>query len=510
MPRFQRDFVWTLDKSAALIDSVLKGFPIGALIFWRTSETLRDHRQLGRFKLPEPVAGAERNYVLDGQQRLTSLYAALRGIAVTLSDGRTRDFSEIWVDLSVDDIEKDFCITALADRDETRCIPLVDLFEKSGLSLSKDYPEDTHEMIEAHRDAIAAYLIPYVQLQNAPISVATEVFTRVNIGGEKLSLFEIMVAKTYDADRDFDLLTEWEKLRDRLVDVKYTSVQPINILHLIGMILDGDVRRQRILDIERAAFIDTWPKAVKALEAAVDFCRKTVGLQVSHLLPYTACLAPLGLYFAQKGVGKLSKADATELTRYVFSCGLASRYTGPINTNLNQDRVAILKLVETGVLSLDFEPPEMDPKWLARQEFRANEAFSKTFLAIMARKGPKSLGNNSSVDLDNSAMQRANSRNFHHFFPKAFLRKRGIQAEGHSENAIANITLVDGGLNNLIRARAPSEYLATFEEENDKLSAALASHHISARDSAPVWRDDYEEFLIERSRAMLRDLDKVL
>src|SRR6056297_872581 len=201
LPRFQRDFVWSIEKSAALVDSVLKGFPIGALIFWRTSETLKDHRQLGRFKLPEPPVGQERNYVLDGQQRLTSLYAALRGVEVELANGRKRDFSEIWVNLSADGNDDNFCVSDVSELDQERCIPLKDLFELSALRLAKEYPEDTHQQIERHRDAIASYLIPYVQLQGAPISVATEVFTRVNIGGETLSLFEIMVAKTYDAER---------------------------------------------------------------------------------------------------------------------------------------------------------------------------------------------------------------------------------------------------------------------------------------------------------------------
>ncbi|MEM1088491.1 MAG: DUF262 domain-containing protein [Pseudomonadota bacterium] len=500
LPRFQRDFVWSLEKSAALVDSILKGFPIGALIFWRTTEKLKDHRQLGNLTLPEPPAGQDRNYVLDGQQRLKSLYASLRGSTVTLANGRERDFKNIWVDLSKCAVDDDFCVTDLTDRDETRCIPLHELFENSSLKLARRFPEDTHDRIETYRDAIAAYQISYVQLQNAPIPVASEVFTRVNIGGEKLTLFEIMVAKTFDADQGFDLLTEWEALAADLENVKYDTVGAITALHIVAMIAGQDVRRQKILDMKREDFIEVWPQAVKALKRAVDFCRQTAGMRVSRLMPYTSCLAPIAYFLHIRG-SKVSAKDSKALLRYLFSAGWAERYTGPLDTNLNQDRLSMDGLFKTGVLTLEFSA-EISSERIAEQEFRANEAFSKTILAVMARKDPKDFATNASVDLDNSAMQRANSRNFHHFFPRAFLRKRGISAAELTGNSIANITLVGDQLNkHVIRARKPSDYLAEFKAENQSFARCLKSHHINSGDNSPVWDDDYEGFVKMRAKA---------
>ena len=73
IPQFQREFVWDINKSSKLMDSIIKGYPIGTFIFWKTKERLRSVRNLGDAKLPEPNEGDFTDFVLDGQQRLTSL-----------------------------------------------------------------------------------------------------------------------------------------------------------------------------------------------------------------------------------------------------------------------------------------------------------------------------------------------------------------------------------------------------------------------------------------------------
>ncbi|MBN9983162.1 DUF262 domain-containing protein [Rhizobium laguerreae] len=71
--QIQRDFVWTIQKSAALLDSIIKGYPVGTFIFWWTKDRLRSVRDLGNTPLPETKEGETVSFVLDGQQRLTSL-----------------------------------------------------------------------------------------------------------------------------------------------------------------------------------------------------------------------------------------------------------------------------------------------------------------------------------------------------------------------------------------------------------------------------------------------------
>ena len=73
IPAFQRGFVWTPDDVAFLMDSIYKDYPFGSVLLWRTKQQLRQERNLGPFKVPEPTADYPIDYVLDGQQRLTSI-----------------------------------------------------------------------------------------------------------------------------------------------------------------------------------------------------------------------------------------------------------------------------------------------------------------------------------------------------------------------------------------------------------------------------------------------------
>lgn len=106
IPQFQRDFVWTMQKSAALLDSVIKGYPVGTFIFWATKDRLRSVRNLGNTQLPEPKDGDTVSFVLDGQQRLTSLYASLRGVKIQRNSGKEDDFSEMFINLEASEDEQ--------------------------------------------------------------------------------------------------------------------------------------------------------------------------------------------------------------------------------------------------------------------------------------------------------------------------------------------------------------------------------------------------------------------
>src|SRR3990167_4603253 len=106
IPQFQREFVWEIKKSASLLDSIVKGYPVGSFIFWKTRERLRSVKNIGNLNLPEPTQGDYVDFVLDGQQRITSLFAALKGEKITRGDGKIEDFSEIYVDLDAKEDEK--------------------------------------------------------------------------------------------------------------------------------------------------------------------------------------------------------------------------------------------------------------------------------------------------------------------------------------------------------------------------------------------------------------------
>ena len=134
IPQFQRKFVWGIKASAKLLHSVMKGYPIGTFIYWRTNERLRAIRDLGNLKLPDPKHGEYVNYVLDGQQRLTSLFAAMTGVTIQNEDGKSVDYSEIYVDLQAKE-DDDLIITDVTERHHHEVIKLRDLMEGDFMNL---------------------------------------------------------------------------------------------------------------------------------------------------------------------------------------------------------------------------------------------------------------------------------------------------------------------------------------------------------------------------------------
>ena len=100
IPKFQREFVWSIDKTAKLLDSILKGYPIGTFILWQTDERINDIKNVGNLEIPETPEGTKVQYVLDGQQRITSLFAAYLGAQIQKTgEKKVTDYSNIVVNL---------------------------------------------------------------------------------------------------------------------------------------------------------------------------------------------------------------------------------------------------------------------------------------------------------------------------------------------------------------------------------------------------------------------------
>jgi uncharacterized protein with ParB-like and HNH nuclease domain len=173
IPQFQREFVWSLQKSAALLDSVIKGYPIGTFIFWATKDRLRSVRDIDGLKLPDPKDGDVISFILDGQQRITSLFAALKGLVISRSSGSDDDFSKIYVDLEAKPDDQ-IVITDLTEKDEKKCIRLTDLLY-GGLEKLTAYPKTYHETLDAYKQRIQSYDFSIIEVRDVPIDVATEI-----------------------------------------------------------------------------------------------------------------------------------------------------------------------------------------------------------------------------------------------------------------------------------------------------------------------------------------------
>lgn len=504
IPQFQRDFVWELTKSANLMDSIIKGYPIGTFIFWKTKERLRSVRNIGGVELPESLSGDYIHFVLDGQQRLTSLFASLKGLKIKRDNGYIDDYSLMYADLDASEDEQ-IVILDIATKPEKSYIKLTDLLY-GGLTMLASYPIQYHTKIEDYKKRIENYLFSIISLDDATLDVATEVFTRINVGGKPLSLFEIMVAKTFDAEKDFDLSEKYNNLIERLKPLNYETISDATVLQCISICIKKDCTRKEILKLNKQEFIDIWDKCVSSIESAIEYFRNYYRIPVSHLLPYNALIVPF-TYFFYKHIDKPTGVKQKYLKDYFWRCALSGRFSSSVETKLGQDIKRIDKILDDCLPEYDWTIDISNDGIYNNGWFSAGRSYIKAILCIYAYQLPKSFNDNSIINISNNWLKQANSKNYHHFFPKAYLAKKNI--DNFKINHIVNITIVDDFLNKReIGAKSPAVYMKKFIKQNKEEIYATMRSHLIDLNTFGILENDYDKFFNERLKAIHKELKK--
>ncbi|HET54054.1 MAG TPA: DUF262 domain-containing protein [Ignavibacteria bacterium] len=510
VPKFQRNFVWSLDKTAKLLDSILKAYPIGTFILWETNERLNDIKNIGNLELPAIPDDIKVQYVLDGQQRITSLYAAYLGAKIQKEgEKKITDYSEIYVDLDGDVENNDDQIVISEKPEEGTFITLHEVlnFNDNLLEIKEKYTDEQFKRTHQYSQAFSTYDFSTIVLRKEDIDSAIEVFTRINTGGQTLTLFEIMSAKTYDEEQDFDMEDKFQKLLKELEERKYDTISSSVILSVLSLILskNKECKRKVILQLDKQAIIDIWDDVISALKESVDYFRSVYRIPVSAILPYDSLLVPFAYFFyfqKEKPKGEQIKF----LEEFFWRMSLSFRYSSSTESKLAQDIKRIDEILKGNRPNYeDVKVYLSSPKDLIETGFSAGSSYCKAILCLLAYHEPKDFQDNGKVILDNSWLKVANSKNFHHFFPKAYLRKNNIG----NENSLVNITLVSADLNKRkIKAKAPSIYIQDFLDENEELPTSIKSHLIDDLNNFGVTSDDYLVFLEKRANAIFNELKK--
>jgi hypothetical protein len=502
IPQFQRDFVWNKGRSAKLLDSIVKGYPIGTFILWKTKEQLRTVRDIGDARLPPTPEGDYCKLVLDGQQRLTSLFASINGLGVE-REGRRDDYSEIYVDLEAPD-DRDVVTTDVAGKPEKTYVRLVDLVG-GGIGFFNTFPERYHEKLDRYRERLTSYQFSVILVKDAPIDVATEIFTRINTGGQKLSVFEIMVARTFDGKREFDLAERCRALLSRLSEIDYGTIPDQVVLQAVAAALVKGVAGKEILRLDKAKFIDAWDKVADAIERAAEYLRNAFRIPVSRLLPYQSLIVPFS-YFFFSHPNRPSGELKDYLQDFFWRVALTSRYSRSSESQIEQDLRRIDQILQGRRPEYE-EGVDTSARFVRDNGlFKAGRAYVKAILCLMAFQEPKSFVDDSQVRISNDWLKRANSKNFHHFFPRTYLAKEGW--DDRDANHVANITIVDEFLNKKeIRDQPPAKYMRRFERKNPNLEKTMRTHLIRLS-SFGVWENDYERFMERRCHLISKELQK--
>lgn len=511
IPQFQRDFVWSKESSAKLMDSIIKGYPVGAFTFWKTKERLRNVKSIGGITFPESSDTDYINYVLDGQQRITSIYASVTGAKIG-----NQDYSEMYINLVATEDEQ-IVILDPKDLANDEYIPVKDVYALDLDLIVKKYINHTPK-IQKYHDVLTSYSFSGIEIKDSSLDIATEIFTRINTTGKSLSLFEIMCAKTYDEAQKFDLYEKRNEQVEKWETVNYDTIPSQTVLQAIAMCINKTTmnkscKRKDILKLDKQQFIKGWEDVDKAFDEAIDYFKSFFNIPVSKLLPYDALLVPFVYYFyinKKKPEGK----SATYLKDYFWRAVFSKRFTEGVEGKLAMDCTNIVDPIIAGEKPLSKHLPIIDISIDSIKRngvFSLSSAYVKGMVCILAAQHPQSFIDGAEVTIDNAWLSQSNSKNYHHYFPKAYMKKNHKSIETDMVNHIVNITIVDGYLNKVkIKDKAPSVYMKEFATKNKKIDKTMATHLISDLSEYGIWDDDYETFFAKRIVAIQDEIKERL
>lgn len=349
LPNFQRDFDWSDADVRSLLGTVLSGWPIGSLL-------LIEGDAHDEFYSPRPVESAPPvsssiiYIILDGQQRLTSLYQALTGRGsqrYAMRVNRASDFSDVDVlDESIVSFSVDHDISSQQGVDDDLVIPVTALRDASSFFEWRDEnvsdPDLSKWVTGLYREHLASlhqYRIPAVIVDSRiePAAVA-RVFERVNRTGMKLGAFDLMVAKSY---RDgFNLRTAWELSQAEYpILERMLSGDGLPVLTAMALHRSGDVRQAAVLRLDRAVIADEWDAAVKHFASAAHFVERKFGVLDGDWVPYKQMLIVLAALDRKIDLRE-SEAD---ISTWFWVTGFGRRYDAASNTRAVNDYGALLR-----------------------------------------------------------------------------------------------------------------------------------------------------------------------
>lgn len=505
IPAFQREFVWEMDLVAFLMDSIYKGFPFGSLLFWRTKAKLVHERTLGPFKLPDPKADYPIDYVLDGQQRITSIFTVFQS---DLKMEPNSKWVDIYFDLSVGDDAQETQFYALKPDqvDETRHFPLKTLF--SSVEYRKATAARTDptiiQKIDNLQERFKEATIPVQVLRTEDRTQVAIVFERVNRLGVKLDTLQLLAAWTWN--EDFDLLNRFKELRDELEEFGFEGIgEDTNLmLRCSAAVLTGNPTPESLITLSGQTVRQEFEKVENGIRGAIDFLRKQVAVQYLKNLPFPAMLAPLSVFFAEPDGKSVSYSNATlnRIKRWFWKSCFSGRYTSQTKRTIQADIEEIKKLKEGKANTLGDFNFTLASDFFTSNQFRLASSATQTFILLLAQKGPKSLLSGAEVDLE-KVLQKYNRSEFHHLFPKAYLKENGVAED--EINSLVNFCFINSIENKQIGKKKPSVY-KTKMPTGDDLAQVLSG----AFCDICLFDDDFAAFKEKRSEALTAEASRLM
>jgi hypothetical protein len=288
IPRFQRPLVWRWDLQSELLCSVKDGIPMGAIVLWRTSNDRITWRgELAGHLIPAPPVGMPREYILDGLQRLSTLFAALRGFGnASEEDGGPRDPLGY-------DLEEQVFVESFDASQQPQVIPLYTLPDSLTLvrfqrglkgKQADEWIERSDELAQSFRE----YKVPVIPIVSEDFEMAARTFTLINRQGVRRGDVDMIHALTWTPE--FELQDQMESLRSEVLQpVGWGGIEFDDILKIVKAEADLDLHEESVEQVSNVLKRD--PDALERpfehLAQVADLLRKRCGILNWELVPYS-------------------------------------------------------------------------------------------------------------------------------------------------------------------------------------------------------------------------------
>lgn len=317
VPPFQRDFVWTRDEIKELFESIKNNYPIGSLLIWKpkTEYNWDELKSVGGFKLPK--GNSQQVFLLDGFQRLSSLFGCLTNAGkVNLEIDELIDRESLY-DLYFD-LEEE-CFVYLRNNPKYYQVPVHVLmstsdFRQYSRKCIEPYCEESYIDVYLDRaDAFSRTLIDYklavIEISGAELSDAVNIFSRINSKGTPISFDYMVNALSYS--RDFNFSVEIDNLKEQLAYYHFGGITRDNIFRCYQSAFDDKMYFDNT-NIEKLAIRQDFKNVVinitPAILKAVKFLYEELNVVEYRLLPYNQQLIFIMIFFS-----KLSNPDKKQL-----------------------------------------------------------------------------------------------------------------------------------------------------------------------------------------------------
>lgn len=503
LPEFQRGYVWKSSQVRGLAQSLYRKHPTGHFLTWKTSK-------------PTKVRGGEVSQdghsllLLDGQQRLTTLFVLFEGVAPPFYEGESLFFN-LFFNMQTEEFR--FWQKTIMDGSPDWIS--VHGFLKEGLnSYLERLPsvsEDERMLVQANLarlaqlDAIRSYAYQVDQLAGDDLTTeqVVEIFNRVNSAGTPLTKADLATAH---------ICSIWPEARDQLrsfsaemrthrfgVDLDFL-VRCIAGVASGSVVLEGSFYKVPSEELQIA-----WKKVRQSFEHLVNVLRHDAFIDDIGDLPTRNVLIPLTVYLARHGSAFTDDTIKRKFIRWMFLAGLWARYSGSAESTMQKD-----------VLLLDTKDPTdtlveriIDDRGRIRLEGRdladrsASSPYYKFSYVLARGRGARDWF--TGLTLYKQAVGSSNGLESHHIFPKGVLKKAGIDESGRI-NQVANRAFLTQKANRTIAASAPHGYLVTVSFDHP---GALQAQSVPMNQE--LWHTDrFDDFLEQRCRLLAAAMNEFL